>query len=82
MEKTSKQKFTGVVVSDKMNQSVVVRIDSKKRHPKYHKAYTVSKKLTAHNPGNLAKKGDTVVVEATRPISKTKRFVVVNTTNS
>lgn len=60
-----------------MTETVVIRVESKKRHPKYHKAYTVFKKFVAHNPQNMAATGDTVVIEATRPISKTKKFVVI-----
>ena len=69
--------MTGLVVSDKMDKTVVVKIDIKKRHPKYHKSYTVTKKLKAHDEGNEYKIGDKVMIESTRPISKDKKFKVV-----
>lgn len=72
-----KQQLTGVVVSDKMDKTVVVKVDSRKRHAKYHKAYTVSKKFKAHDEANAYKKGQTVVIEATAPISREKKFKVV-----
>ena len=75
---TKKQKMTGLVVSDKMDKTVVVKVDMRKRDPKYKKAYTVSKKFKAHDEKNEYKKGDKVVIESTRPISKDKRFKVVN----
>ena len=72
-----KQQLIGTVVSDKMTKTVVVKVDSKKRHPKYHKAYTVSKKFKAHDENNEYKAGDRVMIESTKPISKEKKFVVV-----
>ena len=67
----------GLIVSDKMDKTVVVRVDIRKRHPKYHKAYTVSKRFKAHNPENTYKTGDIVVIEQTRPMSKEKKFIVI-----
>jgi small subunit ribosomal protein S17 len=72
-----KQQLIGIVVSDKMHKTVVIKVDQKKRHPKYHKSYTVSKKFKAHDENNEYKVGDKVVVESTRPISKDKKFVVL-----
>ena len=79
-EETTKklvQPMVGQVVSDKMDKTVVVRIDIKKRHPKYHKTYTISKRFKAHDEENKYKVGDKVVIASTRPISKDKKFIVV-----
>lgn len=74
---SKKQQMTGVIVSDKMMQTVVVLVTARKRHPKYKKTYTVSKKYKAHNPENTYHTGDTVVIEAIRPMSKLKNFIVI-----
>lgn len=69
------KKFTGKVVSDQMQKTVVVLIESKSRHPKYHKVLTKRKRIYAHDEKD-AKFGDTVEVVETRPLSKLKRFKV------
>ncbi len=76
MEKVRRTKV-GQVVSDKMDKTVVVRIDSLKRHPKYKKSYKVSKKFKAHDEENQYKIGDKVEIEETKPLSKDKHFKVV-----
>lgn len=76
-ELVKRQQFKGIVTSDKMDKTVVVKVDVKKRHPKYHKAYTVSKKYKAHDAENQYKIGDLVVIEAIRPMSKDKKFQVI-----
>jgi small subunit ribosomal protein S17 len=68
---------TGVVVSDGMDKTVLVRIDRQVRHPLYDKTVRRSTKLAAHDEQNDAHLGDTVRVMETRPISKTKRWRVV-----
>jgi small subunit ribosomal protein S17 len=68
---------TGVVVSDKMDKTVLVRIDRKVRHPLYRKIVARSSKLAAHDENNDAHVGDMVRVVETRPTSKTKRWRVV-----
>jgi len=68
---------TGVVVSDAMDKTVLVRIDRKMRHPLYKKTVARSSKLAAHDEGNEAHVGDTVRVMETRPLSKTKRWRIV-----
>jgi small subunit ribosomal protein S17 len=68
---------TGVVVSDKMEKTVVVRIDSAVRHPLYAKTVRRTSKLFAHDEANDAHVGDTVRVMETRPLSGTKRWRVV-----
>jgi len=67
----------GVVVSDGMDKSVVVRIDRQVRHPLYGKTVRRSSKLAAHDEQNDAHVGDTVRITETRPVSKTKRWRVV-----
>lgn len=67
----------GVVVSDKMDKTVVVSVSRFIKHPLYGKFYKVSKKYKAHDEDNASKVGDTVEIIETRPISKDKRFKVV-----
>ncbi len=67
----------GVVVSDAMDKTVLVRIDRRVRHPLYKKTLARSNKLAAHDEQNEAHVGDTVRVMETRPLSKTKRWRVV-----
>jgi small subunit ribosomal protein S17 len=68
---------TGVVVSDAMAKTVVVRISSQVRHPLYGKIVRRSKRLKAHDESFGAAVGDTVRIVETRPLSKTKRWRVV-----
>ncbi len=72
-----KQQLTGIVVSDKMMKTVVVKVDMRKRHSKYKKSYTISKKFKAHSENNEFKTGDRVVIESIRPMSKEKKFKVI-----
>ena len=74
---TKKQQLTGIIVSDKMQKTVVVKVDMKKRHAKYKKTYTVSKKFKAHDENNEYHPGDKVVIESIRPMSKEKKFKVI-----
>ncbi|MFA6524511.1 MAG: 30S ribosomal protein S17 [Candidatus Paceibacterota bacterium] len=67
----------GVVVSDKMDKTVVVSVSRFVKHPKYGKFYNISKKYKAHDESNTCKIGDNVEIIETRPISKDKRFKVV-----
>lgn len=76
-ERKRRKLRTGVVVTDKMDKTVVVRIDRQVRHPLYGKIVRRSSKLAAHDEANDAHVGDTVRVMETRPISKTKRWRVV-----
>jgi small subunit ribosomal protein S17 len=68
---------TGVVVSDKMDKTVLIKVDRKMRHPLYKKIVRRSAKLAVHDEGNEAHVGDTVRVMETRPLSKTKRWRIV-----
>ncbi len=66
----------GVVVSDAMDKTVVVRVDVVKPHPKYHKMLRRSIRLHAHDEANSSKVGDIVRLVETRPLSRTKRWRV------
>jgi small subunit ribosomal protein S17 len=68
---------TGVVVSNKMNKTIVVRIDRTTRHSVYQKVTRRSKKVRAHDEKNIAKIGDVVKIVQTRPISKEKRWRLI-----
>lgn len=72
-----RRKFTGTVVSDKMQKTVVVRIDRALVHARYGKRYTQSTKLKAHDEQNAYHVGDRVMIEETRPLSRSKRWRVV-----
>ncbi len=75
---TDKQvrKLEGVVVSDKMDKTVVVEVKRHIKNEKYQKYFYVSKRFKAHDENNEYKVGDKVVIEETRPLSKDKRFKV------
>ncbi|MBI2068941.1 MAG: 30S ribosomal protein S17 [Candidatus Yanofskybacteria bacterium] len=68
----------GVIVSDKMDKTVVVEILRLKKHPKYKKYFKVTKKFKAHNPENQYHTGDKVVIGETKPMSKEKRWIVIS----
>jgi small subunit ribosomal protein S17 len=71
-----KKKFKGVIVSDKMDKTVVVRVNRFVKHPKYGKFTEKSKRYKAHDEMNEYKTGDKVIIEETRPLSKDKTFKV------
>jgi small subunit ribosomal protein S17 len=66
----------GVVVSNKMDKTVVVAIENRSPHPKYGKIVVKTRKFKAHDEENQAKEGDRVRIRETRPLSKTKRWEV------
>ena len=76
-ERARRKVRTGVVVSDAMDKTVMVRIDRQVRHALYGKTVRRSSKLAAHDETNDAHVGDTVRVMETRPVSKSKRWRVV-----
>lgn len=76
-KRTIKKRFKGVVVSDKMDRTVIVQIDSVRTHKKYNKKYTVSKRYKVHDTNNKAKVGDIVEFVECRPLSKTKKWKLV-----
>ncbi len=69
--------LSGVVTSDKMDKTIVVKVTRFVKHPKYQKYITRSKKYKAHDEGNVAKVGDNVQIVETTPLSKDKRFTLV-----
>jgi len=74
MERNNRKVYTGTVVSDKMDKTITVVVDTYKKSPLYGKRIKVSKKFHAHDEEGLAKVGDTVTIMETRPLSKIKRF--------
>ena len=76
-ERNLRKTRVGVVVSDKMDKTIVVAVKDNVRHPLYNKIITKTYKLKAHDENNECKKGDTVKVMETRPLSKDKRWRLV-----
>ena len=72
-----KRVLQGIVVSDKTDKTVVVKVERRFTHPLLNKTVPRSKKYQAHDDANTYKIGDTVLIEESKPISKTKRWVVV-----
>jgi small subunit ribosomal protein S17 len=68
---------TGRVVSDKMDKTVVVSVERLRRHPIYKRVVRLSSKFKAHDQDNSARVGDTVRIEESRPLSREKRWTVV-----
>ena len=77
--KIQKKKSTkrGVVVSDKMDKTIVVKVDLLKKHPRYQKRYVSSKRYKVHDEKNEYKVGDKVVFEDCKPLSKDKKWRVI-----
>lgn len=69
---------TGVVMSDSQDKTIVVRVDRRASHPRYHKVMTLSKRYYAHDEHNEARAGDRVEIMETRPLSKMKRWRLVS----
>jgi small subunit ribosomal protein S17 len=72
-----RKKFAGVVTSDKMDKTIVVKIERVMVHPKYKKRFTLSRKYKVHDEKNKFKPGDKVVFVECRPISKDKKWRVL-----
>lgn len=77
MERNLRKERTGLVTSDKMEKTITVSIERKVKHPIYGKFVKTTKKFKAHDEKNDAKSGDTVKISETRPLSKTKRWRLV-----
>jgi small subunit ribosomal protein S17 len=77
MEKIRKKVRTGTVVSDKMDKTVIVMVESLRRHPLYKKVVKHTSKFKAHDADNACQIGDMVKIIETRPLSKDKRWRVV-----
>ena len=73
----NRRTLTGIVVSDKMQKTVVVRVDRIKKHPKYERRYRVSERYKAHDEKGEFHIGERVVIEEMRPLSRDKRWRVV-----
>ncbi len=73
----AKKQLQGIVVSDKMQKTVVVKVESIKIHPKYKKRFKSHKKYKAHDKNGEYHVGDRVIIEETRPLSKEKRWQVI-----
>ena len=73
-ERNQRKVYQGRVVSDKMDKTITVLVETRKTHPKYGKRVKYSKKYKAHDEENRAKEGDIVRIMETRPLSATKRF--------
>ena len=77
-ERNSRKVRIGYVVSDKMEKTIIVELEDRVKHPLYGKLITSTKKLHAHDENNAAGVGDTVTVMETRPLSKLKRWRLVD----
>jgi small subunit ribosomal protein S17 len=76
-ERNARKVLIGKVVSDKMDKTVVIAVETYKKHNLYHKRIKSTKKFKAHDEENVAKIGDVVKVMETRPLSKDKRWRLV-----
>ena len=76
-EDKRRQELVGKVVSAKNDKTITVLVETYKKDPLYDKRVKYSKKYTAHDAENKAKEGDTVRIRSTRPLSKTKRYELV-----
>jgi len=77
MSENKKSELIGVVVSDKADKTITVKVETYKMNPIYKKRVKYSKKYAAHDPENKAHVGDKVKLVMTRPLSKTKRYELV-----
>jgi len=77
LHETNGKKLSGVVISDKMTDTAVVEVQRYFKDSKYGKFIKRKKNYKAHNPGNTVKIGDKVEIRETKPISKDKRFIVI-----
>ena len=78
MERANRKNKTGRVVSDKMEKTIIVAVETKVRHPLYGKIMNKTTKFKAHDENNEAKVNDRVLIMETRPLSKDKRWRLVN----
>lgn len=74
--RSQRQSMVGRVVSNKMDKTVVVVVERRKRHPLYRKVITTAKRFKAHDEENACKVGDSVRLEESRPLSRDKHWVV------
>ncbi len=76
-KQSHRRRLSGIVVSDKMEKTVVVAVVTLKKHPKYRKRYKSVKRYKAHDEKNECKIGDKVIIEETRPLSRDKKWKVI-----
>lgn len=67
----------GAVVSDRMDKTIVVKVEQRKKHPRYHKFVKHTRRFKAHDAANQYHTGDAVIIRESRPLSRGKRWVVV-----
>ena len=79
---TGRRTLTGRVVSDKMDKTVTVKVTRRVKHPDVHKYVSRSKNYKAHDEANECKVDDVVVIEESRPLSRTKRWVVLGSSTN
>lgn len=77
MERNSRKELIGVITSDKREKTITIQVERRVKHPLYGKIMKHTKKFSAHDEKNEGKVGDTVKVAETRPLSKTKRWRLV-----
>lgn len=77
MERNSRKTKIGIVVSDKMQKTIVVAVEGRKKHPLYGKVLKATNKFKAHDENDEAKINDRVLIMETRPLSKQKRWRLV-----
>jgi small subunit ribosomal protein S17 len=77
MERNNRKERKGVVVSDKQDKTITIAVERRTQHPKYKRVVKKTKKYTAHDEENICNEGDTVRIMETRPLSKTKRWRLV-----
>lgn len=77
MERNSRKERKGVVVSDKRDKTITVAVERRTQHPKYKRVVKKTKKYTAHDEENACNEGDIVRIMETRPLSKTKRWRLI-----
>ena len=75
--RSNRKERVGVVISDKMDKTITVQVDRVSRHPVYNRSIRKATKFKAHDETNTAKLGDIVRIQETRPLSKTKRWRLV-----
>jgi len=78
VQKTINRKFQGVVESNKNDKTIVVKVESVKKHPKYQKRYVQSRRYKVHDEKNQYRPGDKVTFVECRPLSRDKRWRVIN----
>lgn len=77
-QKTISRKFQGVVESDKNDKTIIVKVEIVKKHPKYQKRYVASRRYKVHDEKNEYRPGDKVTFVECRPLSRDKRWRVIN----